>query len=338
MTEHQVVPEDGVASYLRSRHDVTQSTLDNHKYRLGLFTDWCELEDVSTLAELTGYDLQKYKNWRVNGESAPDCELVTIQQHLHSLRVFLQWAESSELVAEGLADKVIIPTVSDDEKARDVAITHERADAIIEYLRAFEWASREHIIFHLLYHTGMRRSGLHSLDVDDWHPADGYLLIEHRPEEGTRLKQGQGDREVSILDSTLASALDDYIENQRPQVTDDYGREPLIATTHGRMHSTTLTKVVYKVTRPCYYSRGCPVDREIEACAATTSGNYSKCPESVSPHPIRRSAITHSLSKNIPKDIVSGRCAVSVEVLDVHYDARDAEQRRKNREAHLDNL
>jgi len=56
-------------------------------------------------------------------------------------------------------------------------------------------------------------------------------------------------------------------------------------------------------------------------------------PSSLSPHDVRRGAITHFLSEDIPKEIVQDRCDVSSDVIDDHYDTRTedekAEQRRK---------
>jgi len=250
---HHITPNDAVEQYLQSRHDVTQSTLTNHEYRLRYFTEWAEKNAIETLTELDGLDLQRYKNWRI---AETPCNLVTIEQHLHTLRVFLRWCESSNLVSEGLAHKVVIPNVSSQDKARDVALTHDTAQDIIEFFLDYEWATSPHILFHTLYHCGMRRSGLRALDVDDWHPEQRYLSIRNRPETETRLKLGdEGERNVSVTDDRLASALNDYIDVNRPDVTDEYGRLPLLASREGRYHYQSLTKMAYKVTRPCWYSR-----------------------------------------------------------------------------------
>lgn len=58
----------------------------------------------------------------------------------------------------------------------------------------------------------------------------------------------------------------------------------------------------------------------------------------MSSHPIRRSAITHHLSEDVPKEIVSERMSVSTDVLDLHYDAHTKEEKRQNRERYLDDI
>lgn len=210
---------------------------------------------------------------------------------------------------------------------------------IIDYLCQYEWASTANIAFHTLYHTGMRRSSLYSLDVDDWYTDEQYLAVRHRPEQGTALKlKSEGDRNVSVTDSRLVEAFNEWVNRQRPDVTDDNEREPLLASKQGRFHYKTTSEICYKVTRPCYFAKSCPHDRDIEKCEGTSYRGYSKYPDSVSSHPIRRSAITHHLYSDVPKAIVSERMNVSEKVLDHHYDARDKEQKRQNRTKYLNGL
>jgi len=338
MTEN-ISPADAVEQYIQSRHDALASTQDNHRYRLDHFLVWADEHGVSQMSELDGFDLERYKNWRMSEESPSDCNLVTLEQHLHTLRVFIRWCESADIVTEGLSDKVLIPNVSSSEKSRDKAISHERARNIIDYLSTYHFASTMHLSFHISYHVGCRRSGLHSLDVQDWHSDERFLSFRNRPEEGTRLKLGdEGERNVTVSDDTLAQALDAYIEERRPDVTDEHGREPLLASNQGRLHYQTINKHVYKVTRPCFIGADCPHDRDPDDCEATQYSGYSKCPSSVSSHPIRRSAITHHLSEDVPKEIVSERMSVSTDVLDLHYDARTKEEKRQNRERYLDDI
>ncbi|WP_440765532.1 hypothetical protein [Natronorubrum sp. DTA7] len=64
----------------------------------------------------------------------------------------------------------------------------------------------------------------------------------------------------------------------------------------------------------------CPHDRDPEDCEATEYGHYYDCPSSLSPHTIRRGAITHQLRADISEKIASDRCDVSSEILERHYD------------------
>lgn len=338
MTKHEITPENAAEEFVESKFDVTQSTQDNLRARLRWFVDWCDTENIETLSELDGYALQQYTS---HLRTADGLGKVTVENHVVTLRQLLRWGEKAEMVPHGLSEKVIIPDVSADERARDDMISHERAEAIKDYLAEFHYASLKHVIFSLTYHTGARRSAIHGLDIEDWHPEEQYISLRHRPDEGTRLKLGtDGERNVSITDNRLVTTLEDYISHQRDDVTDDYGRNPLFTSPQGRLHYQTLTKKIYTVTRPCFYADECTVDgREISECeAANYASKRSRCPDNVSMHPLRRSSITHALTEGVPKEIISGRASVSPEVLDLHYDARTIEERRENRREHLDDL
>lgn len=185
----------------------------------------------------------------------------------------------------------------------------------------------------------MRRGALYGLDVDDWYSSDGFLSVRHRPETGTPLKlQDDGERNITVTDDRLAQGLDDYIAHNRQSVTDDCGRHPLLTSSEGRRSANSIQHLVYRVSRPCYYGHECPHGRDPDDCEATSSDAYSKCPSSLSPHPIRRSSITHHLDRDVPKEIASERMSVSVDTLEEHYDARTKEQKRMNRRDFLDNV
>ena len=326
---------ESVEQYVQSRVDATQSTRERHSYRLGKFIDYCTQEGITETSEIDGAVIEGFRTYRLSDE---DTSIVTNEQCIHTFRVYLRYLERIEACEEGLSDKVLIPDVPDSEEARDVHISHERATQIIDYLAKYEWASVEHIVFHLCYHTGLRRGALHGLDVDDWQSGDRVLLVRNRKNTPLKLRE-KGERNLSITGDRLAAALDDYIEEVRPEVTDDDGREPLLASQQGRYHPLSLQKMFYKVTRPCFFADQCPVGRAIEECdAAQVYEKRSTCPESVSVHPIRRSAITHHLDSDVPKTVVSERMNVDEKTLDKHYDARSREQKRKSREQYLDSV
>jgi hypothetical protein len=64
----------------------------------------------------------------------------------------------------------------------------------------------------------------------------------------------------------------------------------------------------------------------------------SKCRSSVSPHAIRRGAITNHLSKDVPEKVVSDRMNVGLDVLEKHYDQRSESEKAEQRRDYLDEL
>jgi len=132
---------------------------------------------------------------------------------------------------------------------------------------------------------------------------------------------------MAALSDEVCTVVDDWIETNRPDSTDEHGRHPLLASPEGRHHDTSLRASVYTRTRPCHVGVECPHGRDPEDCEATKIDSASKCPSSVSPHAIRRGAITHWLREDVPVPVVSSRMQVSPEVIDQHYDQRTEQER-----------
>jgi integrase len=320
--------EPGTAQELFLDHkatDCTDSTVQNHRYRLNPFVRWCGEEEIDNLNDLTGRDLQRYRLWR---KEDGDLNKLSLRMQMSTLRVFLKWAGSIEAVPQNLYDKVMVPRVRPEERQRDETLDADDAQEILEYLSKYEYASKEHAVMALLWQTGIRVGAAHSLDVDDVFLDENYVQLIHRPDEETTLKNGKSGQRPVALTSDVSEVLADYIRTHRRDVTDDYGREPLFTTAYGRMHGNTIRRLTYRVTAPCYRGVDCP----------DCEGDESKCPEAVSPHAIRRGSITHFLTSDVPVDVVSDRMNVSRKVLDQHYDKRSEEVKMEQRRGYLDDI
>lgn len=313
-------PADGVERFLQMRRQNgnRDSTYDNDVTRMNHFLEWCEeIEEVENLNNLTGRRLSGFVDWRCEQVSK-----VTVEKQLSSLREALRYWANIEAVEPGMAERIYAPQLKDVDDAKGVHLKVERAERILSYLDRYQYASRDHAVFALLWRTGMRRSALRSLDVDDLHEDEHAVELEHRIEEGTRLKNGEGGERWVYLGPRWFQVIQDYVENPaRNDVTDDYGRRPLF-TTDGRPTGDTFYKWVNKLTQPCEYGE-CPHDRDPDDCEARgTNGYPSRCPSSRSPHAVRRGAITHHLNQRTSPEVVSERMDVGLETLYKHYDAR----------------
>ena len=331
-----LAPDTAKEMYHQEREgDVTERTLQAHHYRLVHFVRWCDQEDIDNLNDLTGRLLHEYRLWR---KDDGDLNAVSLRTQLETLRVFIKFCETIDAVPSGLHEKILLPTLSNDDEQREEILETEQAEAVLDYLRRFEYASRNHVVLELLWHTGIRLGSLVSLDLDDYDPDEQRLSLRHRPETDTCLKNGAEGERLVALNEDMCMVLNDWIEQQRPDVTDDQGREPLLTTQHGRLSGTTVRDSVYKITRPCYYGDSCPHDRDLDDCEGTYNGRYSRCPSSVSPHSVRRGSITHHLTKDVPEKVVSDRMNVGQDVLDKHYDKRSEEVKVEQRRGFLDEM
>ncbi|MEA5386790.1 site-specific integrase [Haloarculaceae archaeon H-GB11] len=317
----------GTARELFLQHkegDCSDSTVRNYKYHLKSFVEWCHSQEIDNLNDITGRDLQQFRLWRQNEF---DISRMTVKNHMSSMRVFLKWAASIEAVPSELYDKVLIPRVPPEDRKRDEMLDHDAAKEIIEYLGQYHYASAEHVIMAILWETGIRSGGLRAIDTDDVLFDRQALRILHRPEQGTPLKNGErGERLVAISDE-LRTIISDYLQDRRDEVSDDFGRDPLITTTQGRMTLGTIRRAVYKVTSPCWRDNDC------RDCAGVAE---EKCPKAVCPHAVRRGSITYHLSEDVPEKVVSDRMNVSQKVLEEHYDERSEEVKLEQRRRYLE--
>lgn len=177
-----------------------------------------------------------------------------------------------------------------------------------------------------------------ALDLDDYYPKSKQIEVRHRPNSETPPKNGRdGERNVNLSDE-MCRVLNDYIDVKRDDTTDEYGREPLFTTPTKRIYDTLLRKDTYAITRPCHVGLECPHDRDPETCEATKKKQAHSCPSSMSPHPFRRAAVTYHLNQGWPKEKLSERADVSIDILDKHYDARTKSEEAATRRQYLDNL
>jgi len=326
-------PEEGVDRFIQYREpSVRPSTLNNTKTRLNFFLKWCGEREIENLNELTGRDLADFVAWR-RGDIAP----ITLQKQLTSIRAALRWWADIDAVREGLHEKLHAPDLPDGAESRDDHLSADRAEVILESLNRYHYASPRHVMMLLLWTTGMRRSALRSLDVDDLRSDDNAVVLEHRPETGTKLKNGEGGDRWVYLGPRVFQVVEDSVDHpDRYDVTDDYGRKPLLTTRYGRPTGDTIYQWVNKATQPCEYG-GCPHDRDPESCEARGGDGYpSRCPSSCGPHAIRRGSITHFLNTGTTPEIVSERMDVTLDILYQHYDVRTEQEKMNVRREVLD--
>lgn len=332
-------PEQAVELYLDTREpDLSEKSLENQRYRLRSFVRWCEEQEIDNMNDINGRRLHQFRVWRSKGSGEYDpVSKVTLDGILQTLRKFLEFCASIDAVEQGLREQVIMPSLQPEEETADEILDAQYAEDLLEYLDRFHYASRDHVIMVLFWHTGIRLGSLRALDVDDLDEDDDCLWIRHRPESGTPLKNGYaGERPVAVGEYYL-EMLRDYIEQNRHNVTDDFGREPLITSSQGRLTEPAIRQATYKWTRPCMIQE-CPHDKDPETCEWMDYDKMSGCPSSLSPHAVRRGAITNRLREGTPEAVVSGRMNVARETLEQHYDKRTAREKMQTRREFMEDV
>lgn len=322
--------------YKRGR--VKDSTVRAYKYPLKHFVEFCEKRGIDDMADVSSYVLESWQEDRREG-----VKLVTLHNNVKHLRVFIKWCGRQEYVEWGLHDRMTVPDLSTEDAVSDETMRLEQAESILRFLDKYEYGTRTHALFYTIWHTGCRISGAIALDLSDFSVDDetggGTLNFQNRRYSGTALKNGNGGERIVTIKEDLVDVLNDYINARREATTDDYDREPLFTTPTQRMSRGRTYKDFTALSRPCHISNECPHDREISECEAAESMEKAPgCPSSKSLHPIRRGSITYHIDRGWPKEKLSERVDVSVDVLNKHYDARRKEDKRQGRQEFIDLL
>lgn len=319
-------PAEAVEWYLDQRDpDLTEKSLQNQRYRLSQFLEFCEEHEIDNLNALSGRDLHRFRVWR-----SQDVKPVTLQGDLQTLRVFLEFAAAIDAVEPGMRERVQLPEIEPEDEARDEHLGANRAETILDHLERFAYASRDHIVVAILWHTGIRLGSLRAFDVEDFDPDAQCLDLRHRPDTKTPLKNKAAAERSIAVGPHYCEVLQDYLKHNRERVTDDHSRRPLVTSTKGRLSEGAIRETIYRLTQPCEIS-DCPHDRTPTTCEAREHGKGARCPSSRSPHGIRRGSITAHLRNGTPQEVVSDRANVSKDVLEQHYDERTEREKMQIR-------
>lgn len=332
-----ITPDAALNEYLNYRQfDLRDSTLRTHKDRITSFVNYLKSQDINNMNDV---DLNVVNEYRVykrenNGDNQP-CNSVTMQGQVSTIRVFLNFLTENNHVPESLPNVIRLPRVEGD-GSDDQMLDKVRANAILDFLQEYHYASTQHVTILLMWRTSARRGGTRALDVNDFDVDERSLSFKHRPESDTPLKNGESGQRVISLTPHVARVIEDYIKGpNRHRVTDDHNRDPLLTTKNGRVALSTIQNWVYKWTRPCVIGEACPHGYDVESCEFLRSDSASGCPSSVSPHAVRTGSITAFLDSGTPKEILGDRADVTPEIMDVNYDKASPRQQMRRRRDYI---
>lgn len=331
-------PREALERWLdKLRVDKADSTVSAYHYRLKHFVEWAEDEGITSIGEVNGWDLETYETHR----RSQGLEVISLNNEMGTLQNFLEYCAQIELVDESLPEKINPPSVPKGAGVSDVRLAPDDAKKLLQYYRSSPEArySLRHVLLELLWFTSARTGALRGADLEDYNADDQYLTFVHRPDEKTRLKKAiDGQRSVALADE-VCDALGGYIEHSRHEVHDEYGRQPLLTTSRGRMSANAVRGYTYLATIPCLHSE-CPHGRDPETCDYIEYGQASRCPSSRSPHQIRTGSITWHLNCGWDIADVAEKVNASVRTIKEHYDQQsmrdEMEERRREYVDELD--
>jgi len=182
-----------------ARQQKAEETIRNYRSFRNRWLEFCEERDIDSMADVPGRTFMEFKIWR-----AEDVALATVGQNLSRLRSFIRHCEKVEIVPKGLLDRM--PDVTAGDGTRDEKVDEATAEAVLTYLRRFEYASRRYAVFAFIWHTACRTGAVRSIDLPDCRLgiSEPYIELAHRPETDTPLKNCEAsEREVNLSGALL---------------------------------------------------------------------------------------------------------------------------------------
>ncbi|WP_121744795.1 site-specific integrase [Natronorubrum halophilum] len=165
MNLEPIDPKTAVELYLAEREaEAAESTIRSHGARLSHFVRWCGERDIDNLNDLTGRKLHEYRLCRRNDG---DLKKTTLKTQMDTLRVFVRFLGTIDGVDQDLHEKVRSPDLRPGEGVREVMLDQEQAEAVLDHLERYEYASLPHVTLAFLWHTMIRMGAARSLDVED---------------------------------------------------------------------------------------------------------------------------------------------------------------------------
>jgi len=322
--------EEAIDLYCRrKRPNWRDSTERAYRRDLGKFQTYAEETDIETLDDLERYNVGGFTDFLLGQDLAK----ATVNTRQKSIRTWLKFLEAQGYVQRGLHLAIDPLTMTDDEQTSDQKLAAVDARQLLtKYRISPKWKStRRHALLEILWHTGCRFSGVQSLDLKDYDQEEGILKFRHRPESGTKLKEGKKHERNVIISEGPREVLNLYIARERIDQKDDYGRNPLFTTRQGRAARATIRGYCYEATQPCAVQK-CPhPGRERDSCEWVPRDSASKCPSTRPTHAIRRGSITWQRNLGFDEDTVAQRVAATPDVIRRYYDDPDYEDELERR-------
>lgn len=350
----------------QQRGEKSTATIDTYERRVRPFIEFLtgtcgigNLNDV-TSRHVKAYEAHRKQELAVN----------TQNNQFGTIRLFLRYARDLDAIHPDVVDALDVPGLSKSERVNTEKLPSQRATEILEYLDRFEYASRRHVMFLLLWRTTMRIGTLHSLDVDDLYLTNEdqvrlrqeledagheeavieelveqapfpFIWPRHRPDDGAAglKKDWEGERTIGIQD-WVADVLADYLRVNRGELTDEDDRRPLLPSRKGtgRLSASAIRNWCYILTQPCEFGDPCPYGEDPETCEAREHGHGSKCPGAKSPHKVRTGSITWHRDQGWPPGPLAERANTSQQMIRDVYDQPEKLIRGANRRRFVDQL
>jgi site-specific recombinase XerD len=158
-----IAPREAFDLWMQQQQDKSKSTLESYRYRIRPFLHFLADQEIQDLSEVTTRDIKEYEGQRYDA----NLEKQTINNQFGTLQLFLAYCQKLNAVSEDVVKAIEIPNLTKEDKVNTEKLITQRATEILDSLEKYRYASREHVIFLLLWRTTTRVGTVHSLDMED---------------------------------------------------------------------------------------------------------------------------------------------------------------------------
>jgi len=215
-------------------------TVDQRKWALRMFLRWAEERDLKAPEQITKAILESYQRWlyRYRQANGKPLSVGTQRSRLSALQLFFAWLCKDNRLSANPAADLELPRKPN--RMLPKALTLEEVRAVLNVPDVTDpLGIRWRAILELFYTTGIRRSELVNLDLEDLDAERGTLTV--------RKGKGGKDRVVPVGEHALYW-LARYLERTRPLLELSLNERALFLTGYGgRFNSCHLGNSVRRI-------------------------------------------------------------------------------------------
>lgn len=206
-------------------------TVEAHKWALRMFVRWAEERELRTAHQITRPILESYQRWlfRYRQDNGKPLGVTTQRMRLGAVQRFFAWLCKDHRLDANPAADLELPRKPN--RSLPKALTLSEVETVLNVPDVTDALGiRDRAILETLYATGIRRSEVVRLDVDDFDRSRGVLTV--------RKGKGGKDRVVPVGERAVYW-LGKYLDHTRPLLETAASERALFLTGYGERFSST---------------------------------------------------------------------------------------------------
>ena len=218
-------------------HNWSATTIDRRSFSLGKFIAWCSERGIEQVTEITAEAIESYRrslyHHRIARTGKP-IKFSTQASYLWAVRHWIGWLHEQGWISDNPATGLQLP--KEEHRLPASYLTLSEVEALLSSVDLTTPAGlRDRAILETFYSTGMRRSELIKLQLDD---------VNHEGRLVT-IRQGKGrkDRVVPIGQRAM-QWLEKYLADGRPALLAEATTTLFLSTLGNPLHPNNLTALV----------------------------------------------------------------------------------------------